>query len=157
MRSVRFVDTSVLCDLLRVPGKSQRHAEVRGELNSLIARGTVMVLPIATIIETGNHIAHVGDGAARRTCAERFCELLEATAAGTLPWVLHQVAWDAQMLRTLCAGTPTTGAFVDLAGAGVLGAGDLCILAERELYRSRTSGVEVGVWTHDERLAAYGG
>jgi hypothetical protein len=35
-----------------------------------------------------------------------------------------------------------------------LGLGDLCILAERELYRSRVSGVEVGIWTLDEQLGA---
>ncbi|WP_181957824.1 hypothetical protein [Nonomuraea longispora] len=28
-----------------------------------------------------------------------------------------------------------------------LGLGDLCILAERELYRSRVTGVEVRIWT----------
>lgn len=62
---------------------------------------------------------------------------------------------DERMLTKLCDGTAETGGFVDLAGAGILGTGDLAILAERELYQQRTSGVEVGVWTYDARLAAY--
>ncbi len=157
MRQVRFVDTSVLCDLLSVPGKCQDTETVRLELRQLVADGVQLVLPIATIIETGNHIAQVGDGHGRRQSAERFVKLLRATTDGVLPWVLHAVEWDESMLQLLCDGTPSTGTFVDLAGAGVLGAGDLTILAEREMFANRTSGIAVGVWTHDQRLAAYAG
>lgn len=59
------------------------------------------------------------------------------------------------MLDLLCDGPGRIGAFVELAGRGVLGAGDVAILAECERYSSRTAGVRVSVWTHDERLAAY--
>lgn len=155
MRQVRFVDTSVLCDIIAVPGKTQRHNTVVAELRELVKAGVPLVLPIATIIETGNHIAQAADGDARRACAERFVTLLRATANGQMPWVLHAVAWDESMLTLLCDGTAHTGAFVDLAAAGLLGTGDLSILAERELYRRRTAGVEVTLWTHDEKLSAY--
>lgn len=155
MVRVCFVDTSVLLELLEVPGKAQQPAEVRDRLAHLVKGGVQLVLPIATIIETGNHVAQIAEGSARRRCAERFVKLLRATAEGVLPWVLHSVAWDEGMLTKLCYGTAETGAFVDLAGAGILGTGDLAILAERELYQQRTSGVEVGVWTRDARLAAY--
>lgn len=155
MRQVRFVDTSILCDLIAIPGKAQQHSVVREELEGLIRAHVQLVLPIATIIETGNHIAQVQEGTARRRCAERFVALLRATSRGDLPWVLHSVAWDARMLELLCEGTHQTGPFVELAGSGVLGTGDLSILAECELYRSRTAGVEVTVWTHDQKLRAY--
>ncbi len=157
MIEVRFVDTSILLDLLDVPGKAQQHDLVRSQLVELIAERVQLVLPIATIIETGNHIAQVGDGTARRTCAERFVQLLRATSQGILPWVLHSVAWDERMLIKLCDGTSVTGPFVDLAGKGLLGTGDLAILAECELYSERTAHVRVAVWTHDARLAAYAG
>lgn len=164
MARVRFVDTSVLVELLEVPGKCQKRDETRAELERLLDDGCTLVLPITTVIETGNHIAQipVGHGAARRECAERYVNLLRATAAERLPWVLHAVAWDERMLTKLCNGVSLPGAgaaiggFVELAGAGALGAGDLAILAECELYADRTAGVEVGVWTYDERLAAYG-
>ena len=150
-----FVDTSVLCDLLDVPGKAQQQATVRQELENFITRRVQLVLPVASIVETGNHIAQAAQGGARRTAAERFVRLLRLTIAGNLPWVLHSVAWDSRMLGLICDGTPRTGHFVDLAGNGQLGAGDVSILAECELYRQRTAGVEVGVWTHDNLLAAY--
>lgn len=155
MREVRFVDTSVLCDLLDVPGKNQQRDVVREELKELVAAGGQLVLPIAAIIETGNHIVNVGDGGARRACAERFVALLRATAEGRLPWVMHAVAWDDAMLHRLCEGTTATGPFLELAAAGLLGTGDLSILVERDLYAARTAGIAVTVWTHDQRLAAF--
>lgn len=155
MAEVRVVDTSVLCDLLKVPGKCQRHDEVREELEVLSGSGVQLVVPIASVIETGNHIAQAEGGHARRACAERFVGLLRLTAEGGAPWVLHSVAWDGRMLDLLCNGPGQVGAFVDMAGGGTLGAGDVAILAECELYASRTAGVRVSVWTHDERLAAY--
>ncbi|WP_283246904.1 hypothetical protein [Microbispora sp. H10836] len=36
-----------------------------------------------------------------------------------------------------------------------LGLGDLCILTEREMYRRRVAGVEVGIWTLDGQLKAH--
>ncbi|MER5419194.1 hypothetical protein [Streptosporangium roseum] len=36
-----------------------------------------------------------------------------------------------------------------------LGLGDLCILAERELYRTRVVNVEVGIWTLDTQLRSH--
>lgn len=155
MAEVRFVDTSVLCDLLKVPGKCQRHDEVREELAALQDRGVALVLPIATIIETGNHIAQAPEGHGRRASAQAFVGVLRLTAEGGAPWVLHSVAWDRRMLALLCDGPGKVGPFVELAGSGVLGAGDMAILAECELYSARTAGVDVRVWTHDERLAAY--
>jgi len=157
MARVLFIDTSVLCEIIEVPGKSQRRDEVASELEQLRGEGVQLVLPIATIIETGNHIAQAANGQARRACAERFCNLLRATAQGRVPWVLHSVSWDHRMLRLLCDGLASTGSFVDLAAAGVLGTGDLSILAESELFAERTAHLEVGVWTHDEKLGAYAG
>lgn len=157
MADVLFVDTSVLCDLLKVPGKCQRHEQVRSELQSLRESGVQLVLPIASVIETGNHIAQAGDGHGdgRRASAKAFVQLLRLTAQGEAPWVLHSVAWDRRMLDLLCDGPGQIGAFVEMAGRGILGAGDVAILAECELYSSRTAGVQVSVWTHDQRLAAY--
>jgi hypothetical protein len=63
--------------------------------------------------------------------------------------------WNgARILRTL----------IDGAGTGIplsdqvmrkLGLGDLCVLAERELYSKRVSGVETGIWTLDDQLRSH--
>lgn len=157
MTEVRFVDTSVLCDLLGVAGKCQQTDAVKEEMKELLAAGATLVLPIASVIETGNHIAQAGDGNARRECAKRFEAVLRLTLAGESPWILHAAAWSEELLEMLCDGVPNAGTFVDLAGQGRLGAGDLSILAERDLYSKRTAIKNVTVWTHDAELAALGG
>jgi hypothetical protein len=40
--------------------------------------GYIFLLPMATIIETGNHIAHNGNGDVRRQTAERFVKEVKA-------------------------------------------------------------------------------
>ena len=57
MRQVHFVDTSILCCLLRVPKFcDDKYLEVKEELIGIINRDETLILPIASIIETGNHI-----------------------------------------------------------------------------------------------------
>ncbi|MFJ8843469.1 hypothetical protein ACIRFF_11250 [Streptomyces cyaneofuscatus] len=71
-RGVEFVDTSILCNLLAVPGKCQDREQVIDELKrKRERRETDLLLPVTAIIETGNHIAQVSDGRARRSYAWR--------------------------------------------------------------------------------------
>jgi hypothetical protein len=153
MREVRFVDTSVLCDLLDVPGKNQQRDVVRQELRSLVEDGVQLVLPIAAIIETGNHIANAaGD---RRPSAERLQRFLELAASEDPPWQLHAVTWDAAFLAHLQAGDGTGMALVDHLGNGTMGTGDVAILCERDVFRARSSFRAVEIWTLEATLAAY--
>lgn len=153
-RAVTFIDTSVLVEILGVPGKSQQSSTVRSELASRVASGESMVLPTAAIIETGNHIAQLGDGRARRTLADRFATLLTATAIGEAPWVLHGARWDAALLTALCEGVRGAPGLVEMALQGV-GVGDVSILAEASEYAARVAHVDVHIWTLEALLAAY--
>ena len=66
--NVTFVDTSVLCELIEVPGMHSRAAETREELRRREAAGERFVIPATAIIETGNHIEHAnGDRRERRS------------------------------------------------------------------------------------------
>jgi len=55
-RQVTFIDTSVLVEVLKVPGKSQHSAEVTAEMRRRVEASQSMILPTAAIIETGNHM-----------------------------------------------------------------------------------------------------
>lgn len=58
MRQVHFMDTTILCCLLNVPNFCEDgHMEVVEEFARIVSRNEVVILPIASIIETGNHIA----------------------------------------------------------------------------------------------------
>ncbi|MEV0623263.1 hypothetical protein AB0I81_58805 [Nonomuraea sp. NPDC050404] len=152
-RRVEFVDTTILCNLLDVPGKNQNRAAVARDLTEH-KRGCQLILPVTTVIETGNHIAQLPDGRLRRLYAEKLSQLLEMVIDGRAPWVLHTVEWGAGFLRSLIDGAGTGVPLSDHV-MSKLGLGDLCILAERELYRSRVTGVEVAIWTLDDQLRSH--
>ncbi|MBB4913918.1 hypothetical protein [Streptosporangium saharense] len=149
---VEFVDTSVLCNILDIPGKNQDRESVKQQLEQ--RRGCDLILPVTTVIETGNHIAQLSDGRVRRDRADKLHQLLSLVIAGEAPWVLHTVEWGEGFLRSLLAGAGTGTPFSDHVMAK-LGLGDLCILTERELYRTRVTNVEVGIWTLDTQLRSH--
>jgi hypothetical protein len=146
---VEFVDTSVLAEILRIPGKSQRPEEIVAQLTERAAAGVRFILPTATIIETGNHVFQVKDGGARRACAGRFVELLRLTARGSAPWSFHRRTWSEELLELLCDGGSTGLDLVEHATSRQLGTGDLSIVTERDLFaeQNRGSGLTVRIWT----------
>ncbi len=152
--TVRFIDTSVLCNLVDVPGRNQHREEVRAEFEELVREGsTRFVIPVTTVIETGNHIANAGGD--RRAAAERFERFLAQAARDDAPWQLHAVTWDARFLDTLRSGAGTGSTLVDHLGNGTMGSGDLAILCELDAFRARTRFTAVEVWTLEATLAAY--
>jgi len=154
MRKVAFLDTTVVCELLRIPGKSQRPDEVAEALRERVGAGQSLLLPTAAIIETGNQIAQLADGRARRSCSERFVEVLGLSASGEAPWVLNAATWDAGLLGAICDGARGCPSLPDMASQGV-GTGDISILGEAEAYERRVRRVEVEISTFDDQLAAY--
>lgn len=157
MIQVTFIDTSILCELVKVPGKSRSDDALEIEFRERAATGERFVVPIAAIIETGNHIEQVhGPHADGRAAAQRLADLVRAAAEDRPPFVAHTVAWDADALTAWLDGDSTGSTFVDLAGAGRLGGGDVAILVERDHYL-RTSAVgapHVHIWTLDGELGA---
>lgn len=154
MPTVWFVDTSVLVNLLDLDGFNQDKKSVADDLKRRLAAGDTLILPVTAIIETGNHIAHHGDGGHRRTVAEKFAAVLQDIRAGTAPWQLHSVYWDAAFLEHLIAGASTGMTLVEQA-ANRMGCGDLCVLAEREAYRRNSAIKDVRVWSLDNHLQAH--
>ncbi|MEU1210955.1 hypothetical protein ACFYSH_11135 [Streptomyces sp. NPDC005791] len=139
-----------------MPGKCQDRKQVIDELKSKREqRETDLLLPVTAIIETGNHIAQVSDGRARRSCAQRLSGVLVTVIEGNAPWALNEVEWDAAHLRALVDGGSTGSSLIEHACNG-LGCGDLNILIERDRYLARTSGVRATIWTLDTLLKSYG-
>ncbi len=149
-----LVDTSVLCELLEVPGKSQQASAVQADFQLRVGRGEQFLLPATTIIETGNHIAQVKTGD-RRAAAERYVNFVRKAVASEPPWTVTEVTWDEDMLQRLCDGDSTGQSFVDLAGDGRLGGGDVAILVERDLLRYRAGHRSVQIWTLENVLRSF--
>ena len=153
---VIIFDTSVLCCWLQVPGKDTCGPEgdrwdyerIEQKVSEELEAGSTFVLPLATIIETGNHIAFTaGD---RYALAQSLSEYIRKTATDTDPWAAfgHQAElWSAEKLITLADTWP------NLAVQG-LGIGDTTIKDVADFYAS-TSTIEVEILTGDQGLKSY--
>lgn len=152
-KKVIVFDTSILCCYLSVPGKDTcgRRGDRwdKGRVQGLLERESdaIWVLPLATIIETGNHIAQA-DKLRFETAAE-FCKLLAAATNATAPWAAFQEQielWQPYRVIALADVWP------EFAKSGI-SLGDATIKDVAEYYAR--SGIEVEILTADAGLKAY--
>ncbi|MEZ2228772.1 hypothetical protein [Microcoleus sp.] len=86
MSSICLIDTSIFLEILNVPNYNQHRASVLEDFQTYVQSGCQFLLPMATILETGNHIAQNGDGRMRRKTALHFVEQVKAAFNGEAPW-----------------------------------------------------------------------
>jgi len=92
MRKVLIVDTSLFCVWLQVPGMEDCGTDndkwdflrVDRCIQEEKRKGTTLVLPLATLIETGNHIAQAK--IKRRETAQALAKIMADAADETSPW-----------------------------------------------------------------------
>lgn len=156
MTSVCIIDTSVFLNLLNVPGKNQDKDAIKQTFTEYVQLGATFILPMATIIETGNHIAQNGDGGTRRRTAQRFCTSVKGAFNGDAPYqpsdfpnAMEILAWIDNFADH--AGRNKT---LDKPNEGT-SFGDLSIIKEFEKSCSMFPMSEVFIWSLDSDLAAY--
>lgn len=155
MKKVLVIDTSVLCVWLQVPGKETcgpskgliTYDMVSKKIEEEQRKGTTFILPLATIIETGNHIAHSsGD---RKTLGEDFAQIMIDSAEETSPWAAfteQSCLWNPENLKKLAEKWKETV----IAGQAL---GDASIVEVVKYYTDL--GYHVEIYTGDEGLKAY--
>jgi hypothetical protein len=155
MKKVLIIDTSILCVYLEVPGKDTCGSDkdrwnkqrVDDLLKKEIEKSTIFVLPLAAIIETGNHIAQAAKK--RYEIAQALAEIILKTAKKETPWAAfteQSVLWDTQGLKNLAEEWP------ELAKQK-LSIGDATIISVANYYAK--TGVEVEILTGDAGLKLY--
>jgi len=82
MRSIVIVDTSVLLNILDVPGRNQDRDAVLNRLGELIDTGDHLFIPMAAIVEVGSHHRPCRSVEIRLKC--RFCTW--QSPAWPTPW-----------------------------------------------------------------------
>ena len=155
MKKVLLIDTSILCLHLDIPGKNTaKHwdkTSVADKIKAETEKNTEFVLPLATIIETGNHIAQIRSGHkdARYQRASELIELLKKSARQESPWVAslgqHEL-WKMDELAKTLNDWPTLA-------AAEQSIGDRTIILLAEFYQKR--GYLVEIFTDDEQLKSY--
>lgn len=94
---VVIVDTCILLVWLKVPEKGNEtgnkkltYESIENYFNEEAAVGTNMMLTVACIIETGNHIAHIKDGNSRYAAVGNFAQFIEEVASERKsPWMIY--------------------------------------------------------------------
>jgi hypothetical protein len=153
MSAVCIIDTSVFLNLLNVPGKNQDKELIKQSFSEYVELGATFILPMATIIETGNHVAQNGDGGTRRDVAQRFCEAVKGAFNGQAPYRPSEFPNSAEIMSWI-------DEFPDLAGRNKspqktnegTSFGDLSIIEEYRKCVSRFSMSEVFIWSLDTDL-----
>ena len=156
MRKVLVIDTSILCVWLDVPGKEScgpNHdrwdkQRVTEKIRQEEAAKTTFVLPLASIIETGNHIAQI-KGYSPLKYAQSFAELIRKTAENQTPWAAfaqQSELWSAEKLKILADTWPPLA-------EQKLSLGDATIKDVAEYYTKMSYQVEI--LTGDQGLKAY--
>lgn len=155
MGGVVFLDSSVLFNLLDVPHKNGDRPEVVAKFQKLVGEATTFVFPVTAVIETGNVIAQLPAGHARRACMELFVEWLRRALTTTTPLVVSGVPWDQDFPSALIDGGEDRMSLVDFATSG-LGSGDASLLRELQRYRAKVpSATPISLWTLDETLSSF--
>jgi hypothetical protein len=135
-------------NVLDVPGFNQHRESVFRELIAFCENvSTSLILPIATIIETGNHIAHVSDGRLRRRSASVFRDQVRQAISGLAPWAPTSMINLAGLSELL-------DRFPEAATQGI-GLADLSIIREWEVACDRHPRHRVRIWSLDKHLDAY--
>jgi hypothetical protein len=142
--TICIVDTSILLELLNVPNKASQHDEMVDEFETRQAARELFLLPIAVLIETGNHIAQVDDGAARR---KRAVDFARAALEGRSPFAPTPFPSEADVGAWL-------NDFPDRAMAG-LGLADMSLIALWEAQRALNPMRRVYIWSVDGHLQGY--
>ncbi len=156
MAEIVLLDTSVFLNVLDVPGFNQSRDQVLREFERRVNNGDHFLLPLASVWESGNHIAHLSDGRLRRRHAQRLYEQVRAAVGGSAPYRPTYfpspgefLAWmkDFPDYAQRSKSSQKTGEGTSL--------GDLSIIKEWERACSLHPMSRVRIWSLDQDLSSY--
>ncbi len=147
MGAVAIVDTSIFCNVLDIPCMNGEREKVLKEFKEFLEDGITLLLPMAAVYETGNHIAHLSDGSHRRRFAQKFVEEVRQAITGETPWQVMQVPSTEEVGEWL-SGFPDSA----MRGAGM---GDLSIIKEWEKFKRKVPDRRIFIWSLDSDLQGY--
>jgi hypothetical protein len=149
LNAIVVVDTSVLCRFLGVRDSPEDQKATRTDYQERIKAGERMFLPLATILETGNHIGKMDDGTLRRRCAESLCDLVRKTrqVPAEVPF-LPLGDWRDEDIDGFLA------AFPDWVGKRS-GLADLTIQRDWDRLCKANTGRRVYIWSFDKHLSSF--
>jgi hypothetical protein len=147
MSAIRIVDTSVFCNILGVPNRSQDQQQAIGELESSREQGDTLLLPMAAVYETGNHISQQGQGGERRKVANLFAKQVRKAMNGESPFSPTQIH-DTEEVKGWLENFPRDA----MQGIGI---GDRSIIEVWQQQCTLNQARRVVIWAYDSDLDGY--
>lgn len=156
MSAIILLDTSIYLNVLDVPGFNQDRGTVLKAFETAIEAGDHFLLPLATVWETGNHIADLGDGQTRRRYGQKLLDDVTNAFKGETPYRATHFPDREEFLRWL-GDFPTAvmrSKSLKKLREGVSLA-DLSIIKEWERNCTLHRMSHVRIWSLDADLACY--
>jgi hypothetical protein len=112
-KKLLIIDTSVFCVWLDIPerntcydefGKLLTSKEIQNKINDYTKQGYLFILPMAVIIETGNHIAQIQRQDLRKEKAKQFAEHITQSLDAATPWIAfdnQKALFETEKLREM--------------------------------------------------------
>lgn len=147
MPDVVIVDSSILLNVLDIPGFNQDRNDVFRQFRTLVSAGHLFLLPLAAVFETGDHLADLSDGGERRRHARRFQSSMLEALDGQVPWAPIELP-ETSRLRAWLKDFPDNA-------MREVGLGDVSIIDEWERACRRHPRQRVRIWTLHRQLQSY--
>ncbi len=152
---VLIIDTNILCIYLKVPymddagpaNDKWNYERVSDKITEEISRKTILVLPMATLIETGNHIAQANGEI--YPIAQNLANIIKKVANEEEPWAAftsQSELWNEENLIKLADEWPSLA-------TQKLSIGDTTIKNVAKYYSD--AGYQVEILTADQGLKSY--
>lgn len=156
MSDIVLLDTSVYLNVLDVPGFNQDRDEILDEFTVRVESGDYFLLPMATIWETGDHIADLTDGRLRRQFAQSLVEQVKQAFNNQAPFKTTYFP-DSEVFLQWLSDFPEYAQRnkSDRQTREGVSLSDLSIIKEWEQTRNRHRMSRVLIWSLDSDLAAY--
>ena len=145
--TICIVDTSILVELLNLPGLASSHDRLVAEFARRETAREQFLLPIAVLVETGNHVAHIPDGTARRKSADDFVRFAADSLYGQSPFTPTP-------LPSIPEVTVWLTGFPDYAMRG-MGLADRSLIALWDVQRQLHPQRRIYIWSLDDALMSY--
>lgn len=156
MSAIVLIDTSVYLNILDVPGNNQCRDSIFSEFEVKLKQGDYFLLPMATIWETGNHIADLGNSGHRFQFGKKLVEDVTRAINGDTPYRPTHFPSREEFLDWLTdfpihAQRSKT---IKKSREGV-SLSDLSMIKEWEQSKNRHSMSQVLIWSLDADLYGY--
>lgn len=156
MSSIVLLDTSIYLNVLDVPSFNQDRDAVLDRFSEMVEEGDYFLLPMATIWETGNHIADLATGGLRREYAKKLVDEVAMAMEGESPYRPTHFP-DREQFVTWLREFPDYAARQksEKKEREGISLSDFSIIKEWEVTRDRHNMSRVMIWSLDSDLVAY--